>query len=378
MSNNKDFLKAFNKAFSKNGTDAARKASDPQAYKGEVIEFPSLTLGDASHYWGLPLGKITQFHGPEGCGKTFFAMLMVKQAQDKYPGSSVVWFDAEYSFNETWAKNLGIDTDRLVIVPENNAAVIFTMICGRSNDQGKKIDLGILDHVGGKTLDCKLIVLDSIANLIYPIEENRGFDEQEMAAGARFLMKGMKRTTPMLAETGTSFLCINQAREKIGERIPTLTYPGGRPYRHTLSLAVLFKASGSKDGQIQSENERKQGHKILATVEKTRAGPDKWKSEFWLDFSKGVVNRGAEAAMLGDAYGIISRPNAVTWIYEDLTVKGKDAFAAALEARPDLVEKLIAHIQEIKTSGNGRPAVLSEDDTGPVSDFEVGDSGEVA
>jgi len=378
MSNNKEFLKAFNKAFSKNGTDAARKASDPQAYKGEVIEFPSLTLGDASHYWGLPLGKITQFHGPEGCGKTFFAMLMVKQAQDKYPGSSVVWFDAEYSFNEAWAKNLGIDTDRLVIVPENNAATIFTMICGRSNDQGKKIDLGILDHVAGKTLDCKLIVLDSIANLIYPIEENRGFDEQEMAAGARFLMKGMKRTTPMLAETGTAFLCINQAREKIGERIPTLTYPGGRPYRHTLSLAVLFKASGSKDGQIQSEDERKQGHKILATVEKTRAGPDKWKSEFWLDFSKGVVNRGAEAAMLGDAYGIISRPNAVTWIYEDLNVKGKDAFAAALEARPELVEKLVARIQEIKSSGNGRAAVLSEDDTGPVSDFEAGDNGEAA
>jgi RecA/RadA recombinase len=378
MSNNKEFLKAFNKAFSKNGTDAARKASDPQAYKGEIIEFPSLTLGDASHYWGLPLGKITQFHGPEGCGKTFFAMLMVKQAQDKYPGSSVVWFDAEYSFNEAWAKNLGIDIDRLIIVPENNAATIFTMICGRANDQGKKIDLGILDHVAQKTLDCKLIVLDSIANLIYPIEENRGFEEQEMAAGARFLMKGMKRTTPMLAETGTAFLCINQAREKIGERIPTLTYPGGRPYRHTLSLAVLFKASGSKDGQIQSEDERKQGHKILATVEKTRGGPDKWKSEFWLDFSKGVVNRGAEAAMLGDAYGIISRPNAVTWIYEDLNVKGKDAFAAALEARPDLVDKLITRIRDIKSSGNGRAAVLSEDDSGPVSDFEVGEAGESA
>jgi RecA/RadA recombinase len=375
---NKEFLKAFNKTFAKNGTDAARKASDPQAYKGEVIDFPSLTLGDASHYWGLPLGKITQFHGPEGSGKTFFAMLMVKQAQEKYPGSSVVWFDAEYSFSEAWAKNLGIDIERLIIIPENNAATIFTMICGRTNDQGKKIDLGILDHVAAKSLDCKLVVLDSIANLIYPIEENRGFDEQEMAAGARFLMKGMKRTTPMLAETGTAFLCINQAREKIGERVPTLTYPGGRPYRHTLSLAVLFKASAAKDGQIQSEDERKQGHKILATVEKTRAGPDKWKSEFWLDFSKGVVNRGAEAAMLGDAYGLISRPNATMWHYEDLSVKGKDAFAVALEARPDLVEKLVAKIRDIKQSGNGRPAVLSEDDAGPVSDFEVEDTAESA
>ena len=103
-----------------------------------------------------------------------------------------------------------------------------------------------------------------------------------------------------------------------------------------------------------------------------------FRSEFWLDFSKGVVNRGAEAAMLGDAYGVISRPNAITWIYEDLNIKGKDAFAAALEARPDLVEKLIARIRDIKISGSGRSAVLSEDDSGPVSDFEAGDAGDAA
>lgn len=366
---NKEFFAAFNKTFA----SKARPASEKVAYKGEVIPFPSVTLADASHFWGLPLGKISQFHGPEGSGKTFFAMLMVKMAQDNFPGSSVIWFDAEYAFSEKWAAQLGIDLDRLVIVAENNASTIFTMLCGRTNDQGKKIDLGVLDHIKNGTLNCKLVVLDSIANLIYPIEENRDFGDQEMAAGARFLLKGMKRATPMLAETATAFLCINQAREKIGERIPTLTYPGGRPYRHALSLAILFKASGAKDGQIQSESERKVGHKINATVEKSRGGPDKWKAEFWLDFAKGVVNRGAEVAMLADAYKVVERPNNQIWKYGDTQVRGKDAFAEMLEKNTAMMDKLINEIRAAKDAGNERVVAIGEDnDDGVASDFDPG------
>lgn len=370
IEHNKVFFAQFNKSFS----SAARIASEKVAYKGEFIPFPSVSLGDASHFWGVPLGKVTQFHGPEGSGKTFFAMLMIKEAQIKYPDSSVVWFDAEFSFSEKWAKQLGIDLDRLIIIAENQASTIFTMLCGKTNEQGKKSDLGILDHIRMGTLKCRLICLDSIANLIYPIEENRGFDEHEMAAGARFLLKGMKRALPMLAETQTAFICINQARELIGARVPTLTYPGGRPYRHAISLGILFKASGAKDGEVQDAAEHKIGHKINATVEKTRGGPNKWKSEFWLDFSRGVVNKGQELAMLGDAYKIVDRPNNVMWKWEHLSVKGKDAFAAALEADPEAMKKLFAQIQAVKEAGNERDASLglSEADE-VVSDFETED-----
>jgi recombination protein RecA len=352
--------KSFNGAFS--------IASESKKLTRDVITFPSLTLGDATHYWGVPRGAIAQFYGPEGGGKTFFAMLMAAQAQKQYPGSWVVWVDAEYAFDRRWAQQIGIDLNRLMIVENNNAAEIFTLLCGEANDKGGKSKPGVLDGIKAGQLDCKLIVLDSIANLISPVE-------QEMAGLARFLKKGMQRISGMLSETKTAMICINQAREKIGERIPTLTYPGGRAWRHTLSLAILFNPSRSKEGQIQTEDERKVGHKIIATVEKTRGGADKWKAEFWLDFSKGVVRRGEEAAILGDAYGFIRRPNNLMWEYEDLKIKGKDAFFAALEARPDLVDKLIEQIRALKESGGdiSRPAALTEDSKADTSSSEMGE-----
>jgi RecA/RadA recombinase len=370
------FLKSFNKTF---GAETARLSSEKRQIKIDSIEFPAVSLGDASHFWGLPMGMISQFHGPEGSGKTFFAMLMVKQAQKKFPDSNVVWFDAEYSFQEKWAERLGIDLTRLILIQENNADKIFTMMCGRTNDNGKYVDEGIMQHIAAGELDCKLVVLDSIATMIYPLEENRGFGEHEMAAASRFLHKAMRRTLPLVAATNTAFLCINQAREKIGEKFPTLTYPGGRPYRHAISLAVLFRPSTAKDGTLADLAEHKSGHRINATVEKTRGGPDKWKCEFWLDFTKGVVNRGAELAALAAAYDIVKRPNNVSWEYGEMKVKGKDNFAAALEADEPLMAKLMGEIRAAKELGSERPADFGLEDDGVISDFEEGgdDTGSV-
>ena len=50
----------------------------------------------------------------------------------------------------------------------------------------------------------------------------------------------------------------------------------------------------------------------------------------------------------------------------------------SFEHNPAGVDKLVAKIRDIKQSGNGRAAVLSEDDTGPVSDFEVEETVESA
>lgn len=361
-----EFLKMFNKTF---GDDAVHVASKVKTYKGQVIDFPSVALGDASHYWGIPLGAVTQFHGPEGSGKTFMAMLEVKQAQEQYPDSVAVWFDAEFSFQPKWAAKIGIDLERLLLIEGNNAAEIFTRLCGRTNDKGKYIDMGILQHIEEGNLNCKLIVLDSIANLIYPIEENREFGQHEMAAGARFLQRGMKQALPLLAGTGTAFLCINQAREKIGEKFPTLTYPGGRPYRHALSLAILFMPSMAKDGTLIDSGEHKSGHRIAAKVEKTRAGADKWRCEFWFDFKKGIINTEAEYVMLGAAYGIIERPSGNWYSYSDIKANGKDAFAKALAARPELLAEILAKVKKVKEEGADRPEVIDYDTLEPVSDF---------
>lgn len=319
--------------------------------KVDVIPFPSESLNDAVGYGGLPIGRISQFHGPEGSGKTMFAMLMVKEVQQLHPDSEVLWIDAEYSFDSKWAASLGIDLSRLRVYKENDGAKVFKALCGSTNDKGKKTTPGVLDLVENKELNVKLIVLDSIAQLIPPVETGRGFDEQEMAALARLLPKGFRVTSKMLSQTNCSMICINQAREKIGERIPTLTYPGGRSYRHSLSLAIQLTASSAKDNVLTDVRDNKSGHKILAKVEKTRGGPDKHRAEFFIDFKKGVVNKGEEIALLGESYGVITRPNLQTWEYKGESVRGKQNFFDKIDADPNLQQEIIEEINSLKERG---------------------------
>jgi len=284
-------------------------------------------------------------------GKTAFAMLMVKEFQEKFPESDVLWIDAEFSFDTKWANNLGIDLTRLRIIRENNGAAVFTMLCGKYNDKGKKSVPGVLDLIASKDLDVQLIVLDSIAMLIPPVEHGRGFEEQEMAALARLLPKGFRATSELLSKSNCAMICINQAREKIGERIPTLTYPGGRSYRHSLSLAIEFVGSTAKDNVLFDSRGEKVGHRMLAKVQKTRGGPDKHKASFFIDFTKGVVKIGEELATLGDAYGVISRPSTVTWEFEGQSFKGKNAFYDFLDENPEARDKIVKEIQAAKERG---------------------------
>lgn len=338
------------------------KASEPIRTEHEVIKFPSPSLADASQYDGVPLGKITQFHGLEGSGKTFFAMLMVKQMQEQYPDGTAVWFDCEHSFNVEWAEDLGIDLTRLRVLEENNAGQVFSVLCGIPGKKDAKPKPGILDFAISNIENIKLVVLDSIASLIPPVEQDRSVDEQDIAALARFLPKALRVTAAKLAQANTAMICINQAREKIGEMVPTLSYPGGRAYRHFLSLTILFNNTNSKSSQIVDARGNKIGHKIICTVEKTRNGPNRHKAEIWLDFTSGMAKLGEEIALLGKAYDVVElASNNRVWVYNDHQITGKENFYEFLENNPNVANAILQDCKEAKKRGAHRTASLSED-----------------
>ena len=359
------------------GGDVLFRASEALKLNWEVVDYPCTSLGSAVGVWGVPLnGKITQFHGPENCGKTFLAMLMAKEVLDKYPKSEVVWADAELSFNKDWASKLGLDISRVVILNTNNAVEIFTTLCGKFNDKGKKVVPGVLDLVVAGQLDVKLIVLDSIAQLVPPSEEGRKLEDFEMAALARFLPKALRQLKPMLAKANAGMICINQLRESMTPGAQP-SYSGGRAYRYNLDFAIKLHPSTKEENILRDAKGDKLGHMIIATVEKSRGGINKHQAEFFLDFTKGVVRQGEELAKLGAAYGVIERPNLQNWKYGDKTVRGKENFYALLEENPALRKEILEKIKERKAAGIEISLDLSDEAASEAtkpSDF--GDDGE--
>lgn len=342
------------------GGDLFFRASEPLRLNWDVIDYPCVSLGSAVGVWGLPLGKITQFHGAENSGKTFLAMLMAKETLAKYPNSEVVWIDAELSFDKKWAKKIGLDPEKVIVINSNLGVDIFTALCGKVNDKGKKTVPGIFDLAQAGELDVKLVVLDSLAQLIPPAEQNRGFEDMEMAALARFLPKALRILRPMLAKSNAAMICINQLRDSMTPKSQP-SYPGGRAYRFNLDFAIKLHPSTQEENILRDAKGEKLGHKIIATVEKSRGGVNKHQAEFFLDFTKGIVRQGEELALLAAAYGVVDRPNNKSWSYDGKVIVGKDNFFAYLDESPDLRRKIFEEIKEKKSSGVEINLELSEE-----------------
>lgn len=342
------------------GSDLFFRASEPLKLNWEVVDYPCVSLGSAVGVWGIPLGKITQLHGKENCGKTFLAMLMAKATLEKYPGSEVVWIDAELSFDKNWARKIGLDPNRVIVVNTNNAAEAFTFLCGKINDKGKKVADGVLDLAARGELNIKLLVLDSIAQLVPPSEAGRALDSYEMASLARWLPKALRLLRPMLAKSQTAMICINQLRASMTPHTPD-SYTGGNAYKYNLDFAIKLTPSTQKENVLLDEKGEKVGHLILANVEKSRGSVNKHTAQFFLDFTKGVVRQGQEVAELAAAYGVVERPNLQVWKYGEHTVRGKDAFFALLDGDAKLRAEIVEKVKKAKEEGRDAAFQLSEE-----------------
>lgn len=368
----------LNKQF---GGELLFRADEPMKFNWEVVDYPSISLGDAVGNWGLPVnGKMTQFIGAENSGKTMLSYLMIKATLDKYPDSEVLIIDTEMSANTKWMAQLGIDTSRVRIMPTNDAVVIWSALCGRVNKEGKKSQPGILDAVIAKEMNIKLIVMDSIADLRVPAEATRNIEDMEMAALARFLSRGLRMLKPMLVKANVGMLCINHLRDGMNGGLPS--FPGGRALKHTVDFSILLHPSTGAENTLLNDKKEKIGHRILATVQKCRGGANKRQASFFLDFTKGVVKQGEEVAVVGASYGVIKRPNNRVWIYGVNEIVGKDNFFDFLDDNKAIRDEIIIKIKEAKESGaesiaveeaeHGQiPAELLGDLDGPVIEDEV-------
>jgi recombination protein RecA len=78
-----------------------------------AISTGSLSLDIALGTFGVPRGRVIEIYGPESGGKTTLALHVVAEAQKK--GGIAAYIDAEHALDVTYAKNIGVNTDDLLI-----------------------------------------------------------------------------------------------------------------------------------------------------------------------------------------------------------------------------------------------------------------------
>jgi len=170
-----------------------------------VIPTGAMSLDVALGIGGIPRGRVTEIYGPESSGKTTLALHVIAEAQRL--GGTAAFIDAEHALDPIYAKNLGVNTDELLIsqpdTGEQALEIAETLV--RSN----AVDV---------------IVIDSVAALVPRAELDGDMGDSLPGLQARLMSQALRKLTAAISRSGCCVIFINQIREKIGVMFGCLSY----------------------------------------------------------------------------------------------------------------------------------------------------------
>lgn len=144
-----DKLSRLNKALKKLNKDTVTisTASDiVNKFKFYGTQFTALN----SMIKGLPLGRVTIIAGPAAVGKTALCLQVIAYRQSIDENFIALWLDFENSFDPSWASQLGIDLDRLIIISYSKEITNMESAFDRALALIKEqvVDFMVVDSIG--------------------------------------------------------------------------------------------------------------------------------------------------------------------------------------------------------------------------------------
>ena len=278
-----EVLKSLNKKFGENVVKIGAESLEVDG----VLSLGS-PMADYCLYGGIPEGRIVEFSGAEGSGKTSTAFLVAASFQreelKRNPDNprKIIFLDNEGTLDPTWAKNFGYDLSEnaevktIVIRPEGqNAEEIFDMA----------LDLLRTGEVG-------LLIFDSIATLVPAQIADESMEKYQMGGIAKSLTRFANTALGLLRKYKATLIGINQVRENMTAYGNPITTPGGRAWRHACSSRLMFKRGDffDEDGnKLSTSAESPAGHIVNIAVLKTKTSKwDRKGGSYRLNYVKGI------------------------------------------------------------------------------------------
>lgn len=228
-------------------------------------------------YGGIPVGRIIEFAGEEGGGKTTTALDLVSHAQKMFPDKRVLYVDVERTLDAEWATKLGVDVESLIMLTpdEQSAEEIFEVT-------KQIVETGAVS----------LCVLDSLAAMVSAQAYSKSIEDRTYGGISMALTLFSKEMIPVCARTGCALIGINQVREDMNSTYGGTTTTGGRAWRHNCTVRMTFQKSDyldDKGNSIPRNSENPVGHLVKVALVKSKVcNLDRKVGFYTLNYMRGI------------------------------------------------------------------------------------------
>lgn len=312
---------------------------DSVSHDIKAISTGSIGLDACLGIGGLPRGRVVEIFGPESSGKTTLMLEAIANCQRA--GGTAAFIDAEHALDPEYAKNLGVDTENLII---------------SQPDTGEQA-LEICDMlVRSGAVD--MVVIDSVAALTPKAEIEGEMGDSHMGLQARLLSQALRKLTGNIKRNDVLCVFINQIRMKIGVMF-------GSPETTTGGNALKFYASVRLDirriGQVKQGDEMI-GNETRVKVIKNKVAPPFKQTEFQILYGKGI-NRLGEIIDHGVKLDLIEKSGAWYSYNGNKIGQGKQNACQFLSENENITKELESKIRDaiVPNKNNLESAPLEED-----------------
>jgi len=290
---------------------------------------------------GFPYGRQVLLWGSKSSAKSSLCLQTIGLAQKQ--GKLCAWIDAEMSYDEEWAKKLGVDPEQLIYSEARSV-----------NDM---VEVGVALLNAG----VDIIVIDSISSLlpaVYFEKDSSDLKQLENTKQIGAESRDLKHAWLMLnwannREKPALIIAISQSRNSIQAMYTQAVPTGGQTTQFMSSTIVKLFSSGSDAQALKAKVkvgdkliEQKVGRKVRWDVQnsKTSAPGDSAEYDFYYRGDRIGIDSIADLVDTAEMLGHVNRTGAWYQLEDGTKIQGRDAFVERVREDTNLQKELMEKI----------------------------------